>query len=681
LNTSPEQKLENNPDQKSHGKWIDQRALWLGLLCLAWCFALILGYYVFHKPLSTGMAAGLGLALWRLVIAFVLSSLAGGIGLRLEGFVKLHPLARFALQAGLGFGVLGLGVLLLGITIGLSLAVIGPLILLSLVLLRKSIAAWWQELSVLHQVWIGCNGFCRFSLVYLAAVLTLGLITSLAPPLGFDALVYHLAMPQAYLQAGRISGLPWLMYSGMPQQSEMLYTLAAAFGGVQAATVTGCVLAAIALVGMLGFGLQSLSLSGAIVGAAMLVSGYSLAVLLGASYDEWPALLFGLGFLVCLDDWMQNRRLRTLVLAGAFAGFALGARYTAGILLICGFGVIIWGALRTKENPVPSLFTLGLTATAVSMPWWIKNLVYTGNPFYPLLFPSGEMTAARLAVFQHSLPWGDWTDVLLLPFKATLTGVEGAPGYAFSAGPLLLALAGLAWLGYRSRTDSARKTIGMACVASVLGLLIWIVGNRFSGFLVQTRMYTPLFPAFGLLAGAGWEGLAALQTPGIRFGRIFTALCCLVLVLNLIEVGALKIQQDPLKAVAGMETDSQYLDRNLGWYAPAMRAVSALPAGSKTLLLYEPRSLYCLPVCLPDETMDAWQRSLNSAGGNSQLVIADWKGKGFTHVLYYQTGAEFMRDTQDPHHTAQEWSALAAFLKTLPAPVEFGNVYDLYRLP
>jgi hypothetical protein len=627
------------------------------------------------------MAASLGLAVWRIAVAVILTSLAGGLGCFLEGFGKLQALARCAIQAGLGLGVIGLVVLLVGLTIGLSIPILGVLVVVLTVLLHNSIAAWWGDLLTLRQVWNGGNRMSKFFLVYIAVLLIFGLITALAPPLSFDALVYHLRMPQAYLQAGRISGLPWLMYSGMPQQAEMIYTLAAAFGGVQASAVVGCVMGAMALIGLIGFGLQSMSLTGAVASAAVLVSGYSLAVLLGAAYNEWPAMLFGLGFLVCLDAWIQYGQTRQLALAGVFAGFTLGSRYTAGILLICGLVIVIWRAVRAHKNPLPACLTFGGAATLITIPWWIKNWVFTDNPFYPLLFPSGSMTAARLSVFQHAAPWGDWTDVLLLPFKATLTGVEGAPGYAFSMGPLLLVLACLGWIGFCDRTASSQKTLATLGIVSVSGVLIWIIGNRFSGFLIQTRMYTPLFPAICILAGTGFEGLNGLNAYNIRFGRILGVLVGLVLFLNLIEVGAIKVQQDPLKSLIALESQSQYTDRNLGWFAPAMRAVTDLPAGSKTLLLFEPRSFYCSAACSPDESMDRWQRALASSGGNFKSILADWERAGYSHVLYYKAGADFMRDTKDAHHTPEEWQSLSTLLDSLTAPVDFGGAYELYSLP
>ena len=111
-----------------------------------------------------------------------------------------------------------------------------------------------------------------------------------------------------------------------------------------------------------------------------------------------------------------------------------------------------------------------------------------------------------------------------------------------------------------------------------------------------------------------------------------------------------------------------------------MDAVNGLPAGSKTLLLYETRSLYCRPDCFPDEILDRWKREW-SIHHDEQAILDSWKAQGFSHILFYRLGAQFNRESGDPHNTAEEWQALDRFLAKLPEPVSLEGVYELYRLP
>ena len=71
----------------------------------------------------------------------------------------------------------------------------------------------------------------------LLALLSIGL--ALAPAFSTDALVYHLAAPKAFLQAGKLINLPNNIYSFFPQQIEMLYLFALALSSDSLAQLTG----------------------------------------------------------------------------------------------------------------------------------------------------------------------------------------------------------------------------------------------------------------------------------------------------------------------------------------------------------------------------------------------------------------------------------------------------------
>jgi len=182
-----------------------------------------------------------------------------------------------------------------------------------------------------------------------------------------------------------------------------------------------------------------------------------------------------------------------------------------------------------------------------------------------------------------------------------------------------------------------------------------------------------------MLGAAGFWGIRRIELANIRLGMIFSALVVLVLGLNLVEVGADVARQGALQVVLGITDQEHYLADNLGWFQPAMQAVRQLPAGDRTLLLFETRSLYCMPRCAPDEILDRWKRD-RAALHDAELIRQSWLDAGFTHVLFYRTGADFLVEANDPHHTQADLDALKAFLNTLPPPVDFGGVYQLYSL-
>jgi len=656
-----------------------KKSLLIGLAALAWCFGIIVLYFISHKPLTPGLAVALGLIIWRLIVALALVSLGGGIGSLIYRDPAAHALARLALQAGLGLGALSLAVLIIGSTAGLPGWALWLALPVLLAVFFRQVRAWWQQWAGLADLWKEGSRFSLWVSVLCGLVLVCTLLVALAPPVKFDALTYHLVQPNAYLSDGRVSYLPWIVMSGMPQNTEMLYTWAIALGGNSAATTLAWCFGVLALVGLAGYLYQCLDGPSAWAGIACLLAGYTTAMVMGWGYVDWLVMLMGLGALVTLDGWRRTGQSRLLVLAGVFTGLAIGAKYTSGVLALTAAVALLWHVWKRRALLIPAFLRFGLAALLVSLPWFLKNWLTTGNPVYPFLYPAGAMTAVRLQVYQNLGPWGNWLDFFILPLRATYLGFDSGDGYMASIGPLLVGLGCLAWLAWPKLSPEGRLSLENAAGLGLAGWLVWAVGNRLSGNLIQTRYYFSVFPAFATLGAAGFWGIRRLELPHIRLGMIVSALVVLVLGLNLVEIGVDVARQGALAVVLGITDQESYLGDNLGWYQPAMQALRQLPAGDRTLLLFEPRSLYCMPRCAPDEILDHWKRD-RATLQDSQLIRQSWLDQGFTHVLFYRTGADFLVDANDPHHTRADLDALKAFLNTLPAPVDFGGVYQLYSL-
>ncbi len=656
-----------------------QRTLLYILIGLLWPLAVLVMYYATHKPFGPELAVKLAGLIWQNLTVFFLVSLAGGIGCRLARLRTLHQFTRLSLQAGLGLGILGLVVLLLGTTAGLPRWLLWVLLLALWIVFFRSILDWWREWSAWQIFWQESDGFGKAVGWMLGLILLAAWVITLAPPVKFDALLYHLTLPAAYLRLGRISDLPWIVMSGHPQTTEMLYTWAMALGGSAAAATLGWTFSLFTTLGLLGYLRQRLNPRAAWAGAASLLCGYTLAIATSWAYVDWLGLFFGLGCLVAFDLWRNEGSRNQLWLAGAFAGLAFSTKYTAGVLGLVSLGALAWHCWRRKTAYLPALIQFGLAAAVFALPWLVKNLINTGNPLYPFFFSSGAMDELRIAVYQGLPPGGNWLDFFLLPLRATVMGVDGAEGYSVSIGPLLLGLGALAWVGSKNHTAEQRGGFENAVLLGLLGLLVWAVGNRFSGYLIQTRLYFSLFPAFAVLAAYGFWGLNRLSLPALRFGRILAALVMIVLALNVLEISVAGWKMGAPQAALGLTSESDYRASNLGWFEPAMQAVRDLPEGSKVQLIYEPRSFYCAPTCYPDEILDRWKVSLNRQQDPIR-ILENWKADGFTHIMVYKAGVDFLRTANDPHHPPSDLQALDEFLNLLPDPVDFGGVYELYPL-
>jgi hypothetical protein len=167
----------------------------------------------------------------------------------------------------------------------------------------------------------------------------------------------------------------------------------------------------------------------------------------------------------------------------------------------------------------------------------------------------------------------------------------------------------------------------------------------------------------------------------IRIERVLVALIGLVLFLTLFA-SLLSLGQDQaLPAVIGEIQREDFLYRRLGWYYAAIAEVNQLPEESYVLFLFEPRSYHCIQSrCRPDGILDQWHYAVNINASNDEIVHA-WEEQGITHVLYYQLGAEHLREAAMDPITSRDWVRLDQFRdQNLQLIENFGDAYLLYLL-
>jgi hypothetical protein len=212
-----------------------------------WLFGVVAAYFWAHKPFDASVGLGVGRSLLSVAAWLGITWLGAALGRRVGGRLLSdeRPATRLALSAGVGLGLLSLGMLGLGL-VGL----LRPAVAWGLVLALG--AALWRDLGAslkdLRAVRVGRradgsrrwpdgfrrwpdgfrrwpDGFRRWLAVYGGASLSLTFLLALAPPTGWDTLVYHLTGPRLFVEAGRIVHSVDLPYLGFPELGEMQFAL------------------------------------------------------------------------------------------------------------------------------------------------------------------------------------------------------------------------------------------------------------------------------------------------------------------------------------------------------------------------------------------------------------------------------------------------------------------------
>lgn len=472
----------------------------------------------------------------------------------------------------------------------------------------------------------------------LAAFAALNLLAAFVPEIFYDALVYHLALPDLYWKHGGVIATPWNLYSGLPQLVETLYSIALPVGGDGLARLIhwtfGLGTALLTYVIAARFAGKRTAALAALLFYTMPVVG----VLSGQSMTDlgWAFFQLSALYALCLRLEAPDASWKWTVLAGVLAGFAMGSRYQAWPPCIIMWAVLAWKLRSGGKSGRVELFAFAAAALAVLSPWLIKNAVFYHNPVYP--FFHEYFSAAQAPGWRAMLADGGGRDLGLV--FSTWAGARAYLlylwTYTFSSndlGPALLlmfpVLIFCRFLGAQLRFLQA------------VFFLLWFTGSLLSG---SARFLLPCVPLACVLFSAALEdglhkGLRKPVYAGLLF--VFSA--------NFLLQALIFKAYGADKAVLGRETAADYLRAPHKTYPrPPYAGLefinSALPPGARVLFVGEARGFYCrrdyVAGTLFDEPpLREWLRGSRDAAG----LLSRFQREGITHVLVNQGELESWR--------------------------------------
>jgi hypothetical protein len=506
--------------------------------------------------------------------------------------------------------------------------VFGALFVLAAFWLRDDLRAVWRDARALH-IPIPSR-FERALAAFVALALVLGGLVALTPPIAWDAQTYHLVIPQIALEQGRITAPPDIVYFNFPSLGEMLFLAAMLLKGDIAAQVVHFVFFVLTLGAVFAFARRDFNARVAWLACAILVAVPSLLIVSMWAYVDAMLAFYAFASFYAWRIAYERRDARWFALAGAFAGLAMGIKYTAVIVPIAL--VVVWLArdlveqralrLTADRRPLtasclpPTASRLPLTAyclllTAFAAPWYLRNWFFTGNPFYPFVFGGRYWDAFRAEWFSRfgTGLLNDPLQLVLAPWFATIYGVEGALGFEATIGPLVLMLVPL-WVlgvqgsrfkvqglrfkvqGSRFKVQDSRNTQHVSrntqyvtlTLFTLLLYLFWLIGVAQSKLLMQTRLLFPAFPAFALLAALAYERLSAFDLQQFSLQRFTRLVMLLVLGLTALGYAIGFASSGTLAYLVGAESRAAYLARQLGAYDAALRFVNTqLPRDARVI--------------------------------------------------------------------------------------------------
>jgi len=525
----------------------------------------------------------------------------------------------------------------------------------------RRLRRWLDELGVASAV-VLCSTAALIAPVVLVAA---------APPVYWDALTYHIAVPVAYARAHGFVYLPYNVYASMPMAGGLFFLAAYLWDGLVAANACHLVISLCVLGCTYRLARRYVSqFYAALAAACVALTPVFYGGLGGAHVDHFQILFVAAALYIYLTATEElTRTLRPFVAVGVFLGSCCAVKYT-GYAALVGLAAVAAVDLVRKKLNWRGVVVAGVAAAATVAPWLIKAYVERGNPVFPAAYEyfggrdfSAEQ-ARRVVRWQHEMGEGRrWLDYVAVPYRISVTADETYRSFAGNYLPFVLPLAALSLV--LCRRTARLVAFGWVCLAA------WAAGPQ------QLRFLGPALPAFAVGAAASlgaadgrwsrvasrvWRGLLTVATPAVALAYI---------------AGAITIALIPPVYAFGAPFD-YYVAAKQPFIHAQQFINEELPPDAKILMVFTNHTLYLQRPAVYDSFLEASALFIAAEKAQDEAglyrVVRGW---GVTHVHLYRY--EYQNEVWRYYAPGARWN-FYRFLDRYGVPVyedRWNVVYEL----
>jgi len=437
-----------------------------------------------------------------------------------------------------------------------------------------------------------------------------GIAVLLSPPIGFDAVNFHLPLVAAHAELGGPRFIPEIRYSYNPQTFELLLSWPTVLSNLKAAQYLAAALLPVMLGLVWSIGRRcDLSRPTCALAVAVVASlpGVSFAAV-NVKNDTMTSI-FQLACLLCFLKWRAERNDRLLVLGAILLGASFSVKHTA-LFFSAGLGVLGLTALLRANRPGRTMAAAAALCLLAVAPWYWRTYAATGSPTYPMTLSAaaGKTQAAAVDV-PRAAPKGESNSLLvLIPEAFADSQVRGYRIYeSLLTSPLGLFFAVFLPAPWLIRRRHLQANLALTAVLVLSSVFLWMVLTlplRSSAVRADISVrYITTALALGPLLLAG--GVFRLWESGPRAARL--AMAALLAYSGVVcWVGVMIIQNSgaQVRYLAGKLSEDAYLDGALVQYRPVQAALAettreerVLSIGACATLYHEPpRNFACFRV-------------------------------------------------------------------------------------
>jgi len=333
------------------------------------------------------LTSGMGSAVWATLILLVTCFSCYRIGsvvlVHIEkGAAAALSFAEFILfSSATGFIFLALGILLIGL-LGFLYAETLLLLLVLFVTAPVILRPRFTPLRLFSGLVERSHWVSRMFACAVLVLVFLSWVQATLPPIGTDALVYHLSHPKRFILDHSIHHLPLTLKSLMPYQTEMFFTLGLLWEGTILAKLFHWM-----FYPMTSWAIYMMTsrFYGRVVARIAALTFLATPVCFAQSGYAYVDISHAFFVFLAVYAFLLKETLgsvRAAVLSGVFLGGALATKYTA----LAAFVILAMLWLFRSRVGLKAVLVFTVTAWAIGGIWYFRSWLILGNPIYPF-FP------------------------------------------------------------------------------------------------------------------------------------------------------------------------------------------------------------------------------------------------------------------------------------------------------
>jgi hypothetical protein len=487
-------------------------------------------------------------------------------------------------------------------------------------------------------------------------------ILNLTPPISRDALIHHLAVPKLWMKHGGCYEIPWADYSYYPMYMNLFYLVCLYFNNDIAPKFIH-----------LGFGLgtgwliyvylkQKFHRNWGLLGMVIFITTPIVVWLSTSAYVDLGMTFFITGSVLSFIKWRDSEYsgFKWFLISSFCMGIAIGSKYNALIAWFIVNLLVMFNYVRDTDRHTGALqygMLFFVITVLVASPWYLKNYLQTGNPFYPLFNsffnlidhqPVQEVLSGlaikktgKISFFKlREVMYGEsFWETLLIPIRMFFQGKDTSYQYfQGSLNPILIIFLPFAMLNRRYGKDK----IFFVCFTVIFIFMAFFLTAK------QVRYILPVLPFLSILAVMGIKDfLDKLEQinffSSLRIGEkiksitrlfVFTSVAFL-LIFNLIYLKNRINVIKPLSYVTGKESRDAFLRRHLLHYDAVKYINNNLPMDAKVFTVFLGRRGYYFDRAYQNESsfgMSTFRQMVNRSDSEEKF-LEYIKSMNVTHIL------------------------------------------------